>query len=173
MSLRRPLLFVGLLLSLQVALAPAVLASLAVTVDQSQGYDVWASGATSLNAPQNLTITQGDRGPYIQWSPPSSLDGTQLVGYTLYRLPGPDAKGETTTFDLGPGRTGFTDHSALENNTYVYFITAQYAGTVGESIPSVPVSSMDFASPSPHCGVVSIYASPPYYDTHLSCLFSM
>lgn len=153
-------------------LVPASSADLGVTVeDNDEGIDIYVEGASSLQAPQNMTITATGRHFRLAWEPPSAL-ATEVAGYTIYRVPA-DGDGQAIEVHLGPQHTTVVDYWAAGRD-YVYFVTATLS-TIGghaETVPSMPVSTADVASLGPHCGVVTIYTSPPYYDVHLSCLFA-
>jgi hypothetical protein len=155
-----------------VGLAAPAAADLTIDVQQAQGaLDIYADGASTLSAPQNTTIREVRTNGYlIDWSPPSLADGQQLAGYTLYRVPGPGATGALQVTHLGSRQS--TAYSAPGAGNYVYFVTAVLKGTgAPESVPGSPVSSADAKTNYPHCNVVGIYTAPPYYDSHLGCLF--
>ncbi len=151
--------------------APSAQADLAISLIDASGYDILAQGASSLDAPQNLTIQDDNHGFLLQWEPPVDVAGLPIVGYTYYRVPGPGQAGSTVVKHFSANRDSYTDRQAEPGDLYVYFVTASYGpGDPSESIPSSPVSTADVSN-YPHCGVASVYTSPPYYDVHLSCLF--
>jgi hypothetical protein len=154
---------------------PIPAAALDVHVDQTSGFDVYANGASSLDAPQNVTIAPAATGPgyVVTWSAPQTAGGPGADGYVVYRVPGPNTGGRVKAFEMDENDFSFRDGSASANGTYIYFVTTLHPGKDQESIPSTPVSSADVSVHYPHCSVVSIYTSPPYYDVHLSCLFPL
>ncbi|HUR61227.1 MAG TPA: hypothetical protein VM286_02530 [Candidatus Thermoplasmatota archaeon] len=158
------------MLVLLVASAPLAAADLTVTYDQGSARNIYASGASSLNAPQNTTIYDVWGGYVIDWNPPAATPGLTVAGYDLYRIPGPGTPGDVEVSHLGARRSAAYDSAGP--GTYIYFVTAVFA-TAGESIPGNPVSTADTGGNYPHCGVVGVFTSPPYYDTHIACLFPL
>ena len=160
-------------LLLLLALAPPASADL--TVDTAQGtaaFDVYARGSSNLAAPQNTTIHQFWHGYVLDWNAPSLLPGQELSGYNLYRVPGPSTGGQVQVTHLQPRWTATYD--APGDGTYIYFVTAVLKGPASpESVPGNPVSSPDAGTNYPHCNVVSVFTSAPYYDTHIGCLFPL
>lgn len=151
-----------LALAAAIAFTPTSAATLGFTMQQGSTFDIWATGATTWAEPHNLTIAPSASGYDLSWSPPS---GTLPTGYRVYRLPGPGASGGIVSANVG-STTTFQDTSRPAG-TYVYLVTAVFP--TQESIPANPASTRDVSGP--HCAVVSVYSSPPYLDTHISCLF--
>jgi hypothetical protein len=167
MPLSRTALPALLVLLLLAAPWPTVSADLDVSTTAGRTFDIVTDGSTSVDAPRNLTLLHypyrsGDV-LYLDWDAPA----TPADGYTVYRVPGPGATVPQRTFTVGNGHTSAYDYLPGDAGTVVYFVTAQRSG--GESVPSVPAATVD--QYYPHCNVVSVYPSPPYYDEHLSCLF--
>jgi hypothetical protein len=147
--------------------APSAAADLTVDTKSGSAFDVYTHGSSTLSAPQNTTITPTWGGYLIDWTAPSSLSGQQVTGYTLYRLPAPGTAGEMAVTYLSSRWTATYDRPGA--GTYVYFVTATFGNL--ESVPGRAVSTQD--TNYPHCNVVGIYVSPPYYDTHFDCLFPL
>jgi hypothetical protein len=147
---------------------PSASADLTVTTSDGQQFTIDTGGATSLDAPQNLSLALHNIAVRLLWDAPVSASPD---GYRVYRVPGPGTNGSTTVFDLDGDRTSFVDRAAAAGSTYVYFVTALFGSddSQSESVPSPPAATADQAYP--HCGVVGIYFTPPYYSTQISCLF--
>jgi hypothetical protein len=159
-------------LLLLVALAPPAAADLTVDTQQHGTVtDIWARGASSLAAPQNATLHPMWHGYVIDWTAAGS--GPQPTGYIVYRVPSVSTGGSVVATHL-PSRWTVT-YDEPGNGTYTYFVTAlfspQAASVQVESVPSNPVSTADVNYP--HCNVVGIYDNPPYYDSHLACLYPL
>lgn len=172
MRILRPLVAGSTSLLLALALvAPSAAADLAVTTAvTSNAFHIYTHGSTTPTAPQNLTVRPAWKGYVLNWDPPSSLSPQQVTGYVLYRLPAPGTAGNLTVTHLAPRWTAAYDQPP--SGDYVYFVTAQLGGAA-ESLPAPPVSTADAVSNYPHCGVVGVYFTPPYYDTNLECLFPL
>lgn len=170
MTTLRPLLaglasgFVLLLLTV-----PSVAADLRIDTRSGTTYGISTHGSATLAAPQNTSIEAMWGGYLIDWSAPSSVSD-QVVGYTIYRLPAPGTDGALQVFRTNSRATLFYDNPPTGD--YVYLVTAVF-GNAAESVPARPASTLDVASNYPHCSVVSIYTSPPWYDTNIECLFPL
>ncbi|HEX2066458.1 MAG TPA: hypothetical protein VHI93_06570 [Candidatus Thermoplasmatota archaeon] len=172
-------------------IAPPASASLLVETHEGATFSIHTHGSTTLAAPRNATIEGHSGGYLIDWQAPTPPAGHELSGYAVYRVPAPGTDGTVEVTELGPRWSVFFDRP--DEGTYVYFVTALFGGA-SESIPSDPVSTLDVSEDSqasasggstgeagstsaggwrnyPHCNVVGISPSPPYYDVHLSCLF--
>jgi hypothetical protein len=149
--------------------APSVAADLAVDTQSGPQYDIYTHGSSSLAAPRNTTILPVWGGYVVDWQTPSALAGQEVAGYTIYRLPAPGTEGSLVVTHLSPRQTAYYDRPG--SGTYVYFVTAVFSGVGAESVPSQPVSTRD--TNYPHCNVVGVYVRPPFYDTHIGCLWPM
>jgi alpha-tubulin suppressor-like RCC1 family protein len=82
-------------------------------------------------APTRVTATPGDTKAIVSWTPPVSLDGGTLTGYTATAAPGTAAC--TTTGATSCTLTGLTDGTT-------YRITVEADTTAGDSGASSPVT---------------------------------
>jgi hypothetical protein len=164
----RPLAILACSLLTLVVAAPGAAADLTVDTRPGQTYSIYTHGSSTLAAPQNTSIAPAWGGYVIDWQPPTSLAGQEVTGYTLYRIPGPVTGGDIQVTRL-PARWTVT-YDRPGDGTYVYLVTAVFANSA-ESVPGAPLSTRD--TNYPHCNVVGIYPSPPYYDTHYDCLFPL
>lgn len=172
MTLRTALFVPGCLVLLLAALAAPASADLTVTYDPGTTTDIYARGASSLAAPQNTTIVARWHGYFIDWSAPTAVQGLSVAGYDLYRVPADGTPGDLVVRHLSNRYTAAYD--APGDGTYVYFVTAQFSAPGSpESVPGNPVSTTDAQTNYPHCNVVGIYTNPPFYDSHLACLFPL
>jgi hypothetical protein len=151
-------------------IAPNVAADLTIDAKQGSAYDIYTHGSSSLSAPQNTTIASLWGGYIVDWQAPSGMAMQQVTGYTVYRVPGPSTGGGIQTFHLPARSTAVYDRPG--DGTYIYLVTATFAGaSVMESVPGYPLTTRD--TNYPHCHVVGIYYSAPYYDTGIDCLFPL
>lgn len=97
-------------------------------------------GATIPNAPELNSARPGDGSVALQWSPPTSTGGADIINYNIYR--GTASGGETLLTQVG-NVTNYTDTSAQDGTTYWYRVSA--VNSVGEG----PKSNEFSASPDP------------------------
>jgi hypothetical protein len=167
----RPAAVSGCILALLLLVVPSVGADLTLSVYRTAtSTDIYAAGASTLAAPQNTTIAFKLNGYVVSWQPPVGVSGQQVTGYTVYRVPGPATGGAIQTTSVGPRWTLLYDRPG--DGTYIYLVTAMFSNDpMAESVPGQPVSTRD--GNYPHCNVVGVYFSAPYYDSHLDCLFPL
>jgi alpha-tubulin suppressor-like RCC1 family protein len=94
--------------------------------------------------PSGVTAASGDTSAAVSWTPPGSLDGGTLTGYTATALPGGQAC--TTT-----GATNCTITSLSNGTAYTITVAANTtAGDSGASLPAgvTPGGTLAFGSPA-------------------------
>lgn len=158
---------VAALIGAVVCAAPAAADLTVVGSGQGMVYTVVVTGASSMDAPQDLTIRSIRAGYYLHWDPPVGVSGQDPVSYTVYRIGSPESGGNVTVFHVGD-KNHLRD-TGVQSGVYVYFVTAVYASA--ESLPSDPVSSPDVRTTYPHCTPIALYPGPPYFSAHFTCLF--
>lgn len=82
------------------------------------------------DAPQNLTITAGDKYINITWSEPQDPGGTEIIKYKIYKAN--QSQAEIFFTSVSGNILFFNDTTVTNGITYYYFITAE--NCIGESI---------------------------------------
>ncbi|MHB8512297.1 MAG: RCC1 domain-containing protein [Actinomycetota bacterium] len=111
------------------------------------------SGATEFielappSAPQNLTASGGNNSITLNWSPPATTSGSQILGYNLYRSTSSGT--ETFVRQIGTVPT-YTDTGLTNGTTYYYKISAvtvagegaqsNEASAIAGAVPGAPTS---------------------------------
>jgi len=86
-----------------------------------------------FNAPNNLSVTNGDRQVTLNWlSPTTHTNLATLSGFKVYR----DATLLPSGTITNPSTLSFTDNTVQNGTTYVYTVVATYSNPVGDSSPS-------------------------------------
>jgi len=120
--------------------------------------------------PWNVSIITGVDQVEIQWTPPLTDGGSDIIRFDLYRMI--DDRGWALFLPLRGNRSSFADRSVSIRTRYSYYLTA--ITPVGESDPSEIVSAVLEEKPSPPTslrsvpgpGHVTIHWSPPTYTGH-------
>lgn len=79
------------------------------------------SAVSEPSVPRNFTATAGDGIVILEWSPPLSNGGLEIVHYNIYR--GTNAT-SITLYEVVDNVTTFSDNDVVNENTYFYRISA-------------------------------------------------
>jgi hypothetical protein len=97
------------------------------------------------SAPLNVTAIAGPQRVTISWSPPSTDGGSQVTGYTVFRvLP----TGSTPIAALSASALSYVDMNVTAGDTYTYMVAAANAAGLGlnsSMVSAVPMQASEGA----------------------------